>query len=360
MEKSLFHSNGRFYKANLHMHTTISDGKLTPEEIKKAYQEYGFDVIAITDHDKMVAHPELTDDSFVVLTAEENSLTETHPVPKVPGVIDDRSIPFCFRFKDLFHVILISPKQTDPYLPWPSQTHCSNWILNVPEGKTPYPPTHEHTRDIVNDVLRDAKEHGFLTILCHPYWSKNRYPDYSALENVDFVEVHNSVSRYEGYLSDCGDRVFDDMLSLGKHVAPVADDDSHDRPEIGRGATYIKADALTYDAIIEGLRKKDVFATEGPVFRDIRFDSETNRLTVDCSDAKQIAVETSVRFAKSCGEPYGDADVIRHAEFDLSVFMEGAKKYGDPKYDFIRVNIVDAKNRKAYSRGYYIDELLAD
>jgi 3',5'-nucleoside bisphosphate phosphatase len=41
-------SNGR---ANLHLHTTFSDGELTPQAVVRAHAEAGFEVIALTDHD---------------------------------------------------------------------------------------------------------------------------------------------------------------------------------------------------------------------------------------------------------------------------------------------------------------------
>lgn len=37
----LLPSKGRFYKANLHCHTVLSDGHLTAEEVKRAYMERG-------------------------------------------------------------------------------------------------------------------------------------------------------------------------------------------------------------------------------------------------------------------------------------------------------------------------------
>ena len=37
MKKYLLPENGNFYKANLHCHTTVSDGNWTPEEVKKNY-----------------------------------------------------------------------------------------------------------------------------------------------------------------------------------------------------------------------------------------------------------------------------------------------------------------------------------
>ena len=46
----LIPETGTFYKANLHCHTIHSDGRLTPEEVKKAYMEAGYSVVAYTDH----------------------------------------------------------------------------------------------------------------------------------------------------------------------------------------------------------------------------------------------------------------------------------------------------------------------
>lgn len=39
------------YKADYHMHSNYSDGKLTPTELAKKYKEEGYDIIALTDHD---------------------------------------------------------------------------------------------------------------------------------------------------------------------------------------------------------------------------------------------------------------------------------------------------------------------
>ena len=45
---NLIPETGTFYKANLHCHTIHSDGRLTPEEFKKAYMDEGYSVVAYT------------------------------------------------------------------------------------------------------------------------------------------------------------------------------------------------------------------------------------------------------------------------------------------------------------------------
>ena len=46
-------------KANLHIHTTNSDGTKTVSEINQLAQQFGFDLVAITDHDTVEAIDEI-------------------------------------------------------------------------------------------------------------------------------------------------------------------------------------------------------------------------------------------------------------------------------------------------------------
>ncbi len=71
MKKYLLPENGRFYKANLHAHSTVSDGRWTPEEVKQRYMEQGYSVIAYTDHMRFLSRNELTDENFVALNGIE-------------------------------------------------------------------------------------------------------------------------------------------------------------------------------------------------------------------------------------------------------------------------------------------------
>ena len=69
-----FPGEGKFYKANLHCHTVISDGKLTKEQIKEEYQKRGYSIVAFTDHRTYGYHPELTDENFIALSAFQRPL----------------------------------------------------------------------------------------------------------------------------------------------------------------------------------------------------------------------------------------------------------------------------------------------
>ena len=41
---------GRFWRGNLHTHSTLSDGVLSPEEVCRRYRDEGYDFLALTDH----------------------------------------------------------------------------------------------------------------------------------------------------------------------------------------------------------------------------------------------------------------------------------------------------------------------
>ena len=68
--------DGPFFKANLHGHSTFSDGHLTPEELKNVYQKKGYSIFAFTDHEHLIDHSDLTDDRFLALTACEFAIKE--------------------------------------------------------------------------------------------------------------------------------------------------------------------------------------------------------------------------------------------------------------------------------------------
>ena len=74
MKKVLLTSEKPYFKANLHCHTTISDGRVSKETIKEHYKKNGYSIVAFTDHDVLVPHPELNDENFLELNGYEIQL----------------------------------------------------------------------------------------------------------------------------------------------------------------------------------------------------------------------------------------------------------------------------------------------
>ena len=50
MRPGAFLNEGKFYKGNLHTHSTNSDGVLSPEIVCKKYKQEGYDFLCISDH----------------------------------------------------------------------------------------------------------------------------------------------------------------------------------------------------------------------------------------------------------------------------------------------------------------------
>lgn len=78
MRKYFLPENGSFYKANLHCHSTFSDGKYTPEELKEMYKSLEYSVLAITDHEGLFHHTELDDKDFLTIAGLARNCQRKH------------------------------------------------------------------------------------------------------------------------------------------------------------------------------------------------------------------------------------------------------------------------------------------
>ena len=66
------------YRANLHSHSTYSDGHLTPAEMKAAYKEHGYSILCVSDHEYPMNHSALSEDDFLMLTGYEAYIRAAH------------------------------------------------------------------------------------------------------------------------------------------------------------------------------------------------------------------------------------------------------------------------------------------
>ena len=60
-----FAAPGKWYKGNLHTHTTESDGALDPAEVVRRYREAQYDFLALTDHGRVTVAVTAGDQSGV-------------------------------------------------------------------------------------------------------------------------------------------------------------------------------------------------------------------------------------------------------------------------------------------------------
>ena len=76
MKKILFGAKQNFYKGNMHCHSNLSDGKLTPLELKNAYKAKGYSILAITDHEFLNNNSYLDDEDFLTITSTEVAIKQ--------------------------------------------------------------------------------------------------------------------------------------------------------------------------------------------------------------------------------------------------------------------------------------------
>lgn len=341
MRKYLLGGKGKFYKANLHIHTTISDGQLTPEEVKRIYMKKGYSILAYTDHEVIVPHNDLSEENFLAITAYEASINA--PLVDIEKHRAQFFIAYHFNFYSKDKNNRISPCFNERCI-WLEK---SKQYVTDEMRKVVYPI--EYTTECVNDILQKAKEHNFLVALNHPVWSLLSYTDYINLNGIWGVEVYNTGADFEGLIDT--DMPYIDLLKAGNNVVPIAADDMHTRSYAFHSFTMIESKDLTYDNVLTAMENGDLYSSTGPLIEEIYI--ENNKLQVKCSKVVKISLHSERRWGMViCGKD------LTEAVFDLSSYMEGVEvgREAGRKVFFLRLTIIDANGNKAWTRAYFPPE----
>ncbi|MBQ9086010.1 MAG: PHP domain-containing protein [Clostridia bacterium] len=337
----LLPEKGSFYKANLHCHSTISDGKWTPEEIKKNYQAEGYSIVAYTDHDIMIPHPELADENFLPMVGYEIEISQAYYGDAPRETVRRRTCHLCFvgLTPDVKQVCWHREK----YLFGNAPDYRDQAIVDesLPNFERLYHP------ECINEMIRRGVEGGFFVTYNHPVWSLERYPEYMSYHGMHAMEIVNNSCLCGGF-NDYNPSVFDDMLLGGKRVFCSATDDNHnahpENPDSFGGFNMIKAEGLTYESISKALLRGDFYASQGPLIHDLYV--EDGHIHIRCSDAAEIALTTDCRRAKralpSDGKPLCEASFTFH-ELD----------------HYFRLTVTDVNGKRSHTQAYYPKEILA-
>ena len=334
MRQYLLPDEGQFYKANLHSHSTISDGNLTPAEMKEAYRARGYSILAFTDHEILADHSDLNDEHFLAITGYELSVNERTDKP--------------WPQKKTCHLNLYArdPHNTTHICFHPEQFwFCSEEVY----GKLKYVGEYyvrDHTPECINDIIRTARENGFIVAYNHPHWSREDPRDFLNYEGLFAMEIYNHGSNSGGFF-EYDIQAYDLMLRAGKRLFCSAADDNHNKNPYGiftdsfGGFDMIKASSLTYDNVIGALERGDFYASQGPEIHELYL--EDGAVHVRCSPAKAVTYTPGVR---RNGARFGYDGYLGEAVFRV-----------DPDDVFFRISVVDEYGRRAESRAYFLDEL---
>lgn len=333
MKKFLLPDTGKFYKANLHCHSTLSDGKFSPEEIKQLYMEKGYSIVAYTDHNLFIPHPELCDENFLALNGFEAEVNETVP-PETP-----------FRYIKTCHICFVA---LDPTIEFQPMWHRSKYLFGnavnhrdeVKFDETQPDYEREYAGDKISEMMRIGREKGFFVTYNHPAWSAEEYPQYMSYDGMNAMEVMNHASYVGGY-PEHNERVYDDMLRGGKKIYCLATDDNHSFATFFGGFVMIKSDKLEYGAIADALSNGNFYASEGPEIKSLWY--EDSKVYVECSGAREIYIVKGIR---TCKMAKAEETLLTSAEFNVNE---------DDVY--FRIVVVGPDGKKAYTNAYFVDEL---
>ena len=325
--KYLISNEGSFYKANLHSHSTCSDGRFTPEENKERYMAKGYSIYAFTDHGYLHPQDHLTDDKFLALNGLELGLS-SQPNKDAPGYTSRKNCD----------IGLIAPAGVTA-----TYNHGDAVKRHTVPGSPNYNPR------LVCDIMRGYREMGYFVTHNHPAWSMERYEDYKHYHGMHALEIMNYGCIVVGD-SEHNDHVYQQMLERGERIYCIAGDDNHNKVQPGRlddsfGAwTMIKAKEFTYESVMEALFAGSFYASEGPDIKELYVDDD-DVLHVVTSPVQWIRINSANRTRKLVRDENGG--LVCEATMKLN-----------PSQKFVRVTIFDDNGKYAYSNAYFMDDIL--
>ena len=285
-----FTSPGKWYKANLHTHTTTSDGAISPRARVAQYRKAGYQVLALTDHRVTNSVRGLSDERMLVVSGiEYHPTARTRPVTR-------------------YHIV----------------------GLGVPHG-------FKLSRlDSGNRCIAEIAAAGGISILGHPYWSGQSLRDFIRLKGLSAIEVFNATC--DGCGRGSSEHEWTHALDNGMFLPCVGVDDAHmadaGDADVCACWTWLKMTRLTQKNVLKAVRTGACYASRGPVIHDFRV--ADGRSVIRCSPVREIYF--------ICAPSSGKHRVARPGES-----LEHYEAPVVPAEKYIRAVVIDAEGRQAWT-----------
>jgi len=244
-----FSAPGRFWRGNLHTHSTRSDGALEPEEVCARYREAGYDFLCLSDHF-------LARFGFPVTDTRDFRTNRFTTIPGAELHAMENS------HGELWHILAVG----------------------LPED---FPATGETETGL--ELAARARATGAFIGIAHPQWSSLTEADGRAMApHAHAVEIFNHTSEVECARPD-GTMLLDLLLNEGYRLGGYAADDAHFKGPDAFGAwTMVKAEENQPEALVAALKAGLYYSSQGPLIHDFAVDGDD--LVVECSQAVNVAV----------------------------------------------------------------------
>lgn len=293
-----FAGAGRFFKGNLHTHSTCSDGALDPASVCTAYRDAGYDFLALTDHFMakygfpLIDTRSLRTDRFTTILG-----AELHAPATALG--------------DMWHILSVG-------LP-------SDFAPTSPGEGAPA-------------LAERAAAAGAFVAIAHPAWYGLTVADAESIKAAHALEVYNHTSAVK---TDRGDgwALLDALLARGRRLLACAVDDAHFKfADWFGGWVMVKAETLAPEALVEALKSGRYYSSQGPEIHAIEVGQD--EVTVECSPACTILLLGR----GSAGEAvFGNE--LRSARLPLEAMRAGG---------YCRLVVVNSEGRRAWSNPLWL------
>ena len=281
-----FSIDGEWYRGNLHMHSTNSDGARSPEDAMAWYCDAGYDFAVLSDH-------RLVSDTTALATPDFIT---------IPGIEMHGPDPFTGERYHILGIGVKSFERSDDA--WGPQEAIDR--VNADDG---------------------------LAVMAHPYWLGQSAFDMRELDGFVGMEVFNSVcdvTRGKGFSNITWDEY---LLQSGRTWGFATDDTHWKHGAEGRGWVMVRTNDETSAGIVAALRRGEFYSSMGPEIRDIRI--ESGGIRVQTSPGARITIVA----ARANGSNYcAVSDQLTEATHEL----RGTEQY-------VRIEIEDKDGRRAWS-----------
>lgn len=305
---SPFSLPGRFWRGNLHTHSTLSDGVLAPDQVVEAYKEAGYDFMMLSDHFLDVYQWPIADtrrfrsNNFTTIIGSELHAPET-------------------SVGELWHIVAAG-LPLDFEAAEPKESGAS--------------------------LARRAADAGAFVGIAHPAWSQLTIEDGRAVEVAHAVEIYNHGCAVD---SDRGEGwyLLDQLLTDGRRLTAFATDDAHFKTDDHFGGwVQVKAESLDPEALVEALKQGHYYSSQGPIIHEMSVSG--TELTIACSPVNTIVVACG--HSRTVGR---SGKAITGATLDLSGLEKGWLLTKESAW--FRVSLIDQSGRRAWTNPIWRDSL---
>jgi predicted metal-dependent phosphoesterase TrpH len=305
---SPFSIPGRFWRGNLHTHSTLSDGALAPDQVVEAYKDAGYDFMMLSDHFLGAYQWPIADtrrfrsNNFTTIIGSELHAPET-------------------SVGELWHIV----------------------AAGLPLDFEPAEPEESGAA-----LAQRAADAGAFVGIAHPAWSQLTIEDGRTIEVAHAVEIYNHGCAVD---SDRGEGwyLLDQLLTEGRRLTAFATDDAHFKTDDHFGGwVQVKAESLDPETLVEALKQGHYYSSQGPIIHEVSVSG--TELTIACSPVNTIVVACG--HSRTVGR---SGKAITGATLDLRGLERGWLLTKESAW--FRVSLIDQAGRRAWTNPIWRDSL---